>query len=85
MVMAKSGQCSSQKRHPMHFSGCSITGPSNSLHPMTPLGQNAAQILQALHQSRKMKCRYRFGSFLEFFPAVGLFRPTVLEPSETSD
>ena len=60
IVMAKSGQWSSQNRHPTHCSGCSTTGEPASSRPSTFLGQNALQIPQDLHQSWKITCRYLF-------------------------
>ena len=70
--MAKSGQCNSQKRHPIQSSGRSITGAPISLLPITFLGQKALQIPHDLHHAGIIWGEYFFLLFLLSFSAGGL-------------
>jgi len=63
MVIAKSGQWISQKRHPVQLSISSIYGTPVSSDLMIFLTHNAVQIPQDLHQFLKKITLYSFFSF----------------------
>ena len=78
--MAKSGQCNSQKRHPVHSLGRSMTGAPMSLWPITFFGQKALQIPHDLHHAGIITGVYSLLRFPDFF-AEGILDLSVISGS----